>query len=85
MPPEIALDYDRLADMIAARLSAAPPTRWLDTPAAAAHLGVSKSTLERWRSQGRSGSPPYSVIGDAAVRYDIHALDKWAESKAVKS
>ncbi|MEM6257628.1 MAG: helix-turn-helix domain-containing protein [Planctomycetota bacterium] len=77
----IDFDFDRLADMIAARLADAPPTRWLDTSAAAAHLGVSKSTLERWRSQSKG--PAYSVLGDSAVRYDVRVLDAWAQSRVV--
>ena len=80
--PHTTINYDRLADLIVAKLSSHPPASWLDTKAAASYLRLSASTLERYRSQ--SEGPPYSRVGDSAVRYRVTDLDAWAESKSVR-
>ena len=50
-------------------------TRWLRTKDAAAHIGLSKSTLEKLRVTG--GGPEYSSLGRVVV-YRVEALDAWA-------
>jgi predicted DNA-binding transcriptional regulator AlpA len=47
---------------------------YLNTPQAAAYLGLSESLLEKRRCTG--GGPPYSKIGKA-VRYLRDDLDVW--------
>ena len=47
-------------------------TRYMDTVAAAAYLGLSRQTLERWRLDMRG--PTYIKVG-RAVRYSLRDLD----------
>jgi len=47
----------------------------LDTPQAAAYLGVEPSTLEVWRSTGRYALE-FEKVG-RKVRYRKSALDRW--------
>ena len=54
----------------------------LKTPEAAAHVGLSKPTLERFRITGEG--PRYCKLG-GAVRYRIADLDAWLESRVVCS
>jgi predicted DNA-binding transcriptional regulator AlpA len=51
------------------------PSRRIRTKAAAEHVGLSASTLEKDRHTGRLGIP-YLKIGGAVV-YDTAALDEW--------
>lgn len=81
-PPELrALLADALGDAVGALRDASPPTAAPDRPAlgyvsnreAARQLGVSKSTLARWRADRLL---PYSKIGERvfyAVE-DVRAL-----------
>jgi predicted DNA-binding transcriptional regulator AlpA len=42
---------------------------------AAAHIGISKKTLQRWRKAGKG--PPCTVIAASIVRYRQSAVDAW--------
>ena len=53
-------------------------TVWLNTPKAAAYLGLSGSTLAKMRVYG--GGPPFGKFG-SAVRYKLADLDDWTASK----
>jgi predicted DNA-binding transcriptional regulator AlpA len=58
-------------------------TRMLvDTIGAAAHLGLSPSTLEKLRVSGRG--PQYLKLG-RAVRYRLDDLARWADERVVRS
>ena len=54
----------------------------LDTRAAARHVGLSKSTLEKLRVFG--GGPRYLKLG-TAVRYRTEDLDAWLAARIVSS
>lgn len=56
--------------------SRAGETRYMDTVAAAAYLGLSKQTLERWRFDKEG--PAYVKVG-RAVRYSLHDLDAFMD------
>lgn len=53
----------------------------LDTPAAARLLGLSSSTLEKWRFFRDPDAPPVIRIG-RTVRYDRRVLEAWITAKA---
>jgi hypothetical protein len=61
----------------------APPQVWLRTPEAATHLGLSVSTLTKWRMQTSKG-PPFAKAG-ASVRYSLRDLDAWLAARRVTS
>jgi predicted DNA-binding transcriptional regulator AlpA len=42
---------------------------------AAAHIGVSKKTLQRWRKDGKG--PAYTTIAASIIRYRKSAVDEW--------
>jgi predicted DNA-binding transcriptional regulator AlpA len=50
--------------------------RLLTVRAAAAHLTLSKSTLDKLRLTG--GGPPFMKLGSRRVVYDLDELDAWA-------
>ena len=52
--------------------------RRLRTPEAAKYLGLSKSTLEKYRLTG--GGPRYAKLGKI-VTYDPAELDAWADAR----
>ena len=52
----------------------------LDTTAAAARIGLSRSTLEKLRVYG--GGPPYLKLG-RLVRYRVTDLDAWLAERMV--
>ena len=54
----------------------------LNTIEAARYLGLSKPTLERFRTLG--GGPKYAKLG-SSVRYRKADLDAWLESRLVRS
>lgn len=54
--------------------------RLLDTPQAAAYLGVQPSTLKTWRTRG--GGPVASRVGGRAVRYRVCDLDEFVRAEA---
>ena len=53
--------------------------RVLRTPEAAAYIGLSPSTLEKYRLAGHG--PRFVRLGDRAVGYDIRDLDAWVEQQ----
>ena len=55
---------------------------WLRAPAAAAHLGLGVSTLNKLRLTG--GGPRFAKLG-AVVVYDIDDLNAWAADRKVRS
>lgn len=71
--------------------SAAPPSlsgnaggnRLLDVRAAAAWLGLSKSTLDKLRCSG--GGPPFIRPTSRAIRYDVGDLDAFARDRRHRS
>lgn len=56
-----------------------PETRYIGIAAAAAYLGLSKSTLYKLAAPARAAIPTYKVGG--SVRFDREELDRWMESK----
>jgi predicted DNA-binding transcriptional regulator AlpA len=52
--------------------------RKLRTPETSRYLGVSQSTLAKWRLYGRG--PPYSKLGSIVV-YDIDDLNEFAAAR----
>ncbi|AGA90541.1 hypothetical protein Thimo_1769 [Thioflavicoccus mobilis 8321] len=52
-----------------------PARRLATEKEAAAFLNVSPRTLQAWRVRG--GGPEYVKLGNAAVRYDPAALDRF--------
>ena len=56
--------------------------RWLRVKAAAAHLKLGVSTMNKWRLTG--GGPPFSRLGTIIV-YDVADLDAWASARRVRS
>ena len=57
-------------------------TTYLDTRAAAAHLGLSPRTLDRYRVSGEG--PEFYKLG-TRVRYRLADLEAWAESRRRRS
>lgn len=55
----------------------------LDQNGAAALIGMSARSLERWRQQRKPGSPPYIKLSERAVRYSRRALLQWLAEKTV--
>ena len=51
------------------------PVKRLRTEAAAEYLGISPSTLQKYRVYG--GGPKYLKIGAKVVVYDVAELDAW--------
>jgi predicted DNA-binding transcriptional regulator AlpA len=58
--------------------------RKMRTLDAARYLGVSKSTLAKWRCQASSG-PPYIKLGPRMVAYDQVELDEWMKGRSRRS
>jgi len=56
---------------------------FLQTPAAAARLGLAASTLEKMRVRG--DGPPYLRLSPRRVVYDAEKLVSWARSMEFKS
>lgn len=59
-----------------------PPPILLNVREAAARLGLSKSTLDKWRCAGKG--PPYVKSTDRAVRYDPEDLDGWIAARKTR-
>jgi excisionase family DNA binding protein len=55
--------------------------KYLDTPEAAAFLGLSPGTLMVWRSTKRYEIPYYKIGG--LVRYEEQDLINWVESRKI--
>jgi predicted DNA-binding transcriptional regulator AlpA len=66
-----------------AALSPKPQTRVLRTPAAAEYVGLSDSTLEKFRLTGEG--PQFVRIGVRAVGYRIEDLDAWLSERVRRS
>jgi predicted DNA-binding transcriptional regulator AlpA len=66
-----------------AALSPKPQTRVLRTPAAAEYVGLSDSTLEKFRLTGEG--PQFVRIGVRAVGYRIEDLDAWLSARVRRS
>jgi predicted DNA-binding transcriptional regulator AlpA len=66
-----------------AALSPKPQTRVLRTPAAAEYVGLSDSTLEKFRLTG--DGPKFVRIGVRAVGYRIEDLDAWLAERVRRS
>jgi len=58
---------------------ATPAPLLLNVREAAARLGLSKSTLDKWRCVGKG--PRYVKSTDRAVRYDPADLDAWIAAR----
>jgi excisionase family DNA binding protein len=83
----IDLLAERVAARVLERLNVQPASQpapqpvarqWLDTDAAAEHLGMKSRTLVAWRERGRG--PAYHRVG-GRVRYRRDELDAFARSK----
>jgi excisionase family DNA binding protein len=59
-----------------------PAKPFLTTKEAAAWLGLTRNTLEKWRVQG--GGPPYRKHG-RYVRYHLDDLVEWSEASKRRS
>ena len=55
-----------------------PTKRLMRTPAAAEYIGLSESTVEKFRMTGRG--PVYQKAGPKIVVYRIEDLDAWLEA-----
>lgn len=51
--------------------------------AAAAYLGLSKSTLAKMRLRG--DGPPFAKLGSRVVVYDTRDLDTWVNERKLRS
>lgn len=60
-----------------------PAPLLLNVREAAARLGLSKSTLDKWRCAGKG--PQYIKSTDRAVRYDPADLDAWIAARRRRS
>jgi predicted DNA-binding transcriptional regulator AlpA len=60
-----------------------PQTRVLRTPATAEYVGLSRSTLEKFRLTGEG--PKFVRIGARAVGYRIEDLDTWLSERVRQS
>jgi hypothetical protein len=56
---------------------------FLQTPDAAARLGLAASTLEKMRVRGNG--PPYLRLSPRRVVYDADRLDAWAKGREFTS
>ncbi len=53
---------------------------------AAAFLGISVRTLQRWRTEPpRGGAPQFYKFGRRRVAYRLSTLSRWAETRAFGS
>jgi hypothetical protein len=59
-----------------------PIGTWLDTTAAARHLGREPGTLRGWRSIGKG--PPFHVVSGQFVRYHIDDLEAFKGRQTAK-
>jgi predicted DNA-binding transcriptional regulator AlpA len=66
-----------------AALSPKPQTRVLRTPATAEYVGLSRSTIEKFRLTGQG--PKFVRIGVRAVGYRVEDLDAWLAERVRQS
>ena len=59
-----------------------PRLELLNTSDAADYLGVSRGTLEHWRTENPPKGPPFVRLG-FQVRYRLTDLHQWIESSVV--
>ena len=57
--------------------------RLLEVPEAAEYLGLSKSTLDKWRCYGEG--PKFIKMGSRAIRYRLSDLDDYIASRQSSS
>lgn len=57
---------------------------YVDTPTAAGLLGLSRSSLEKYRHYQDPNGPPFAVFGRGSIRYHVPSLLEWAESRTVR-
>ena len=57
--------------------------RKMRPPEAAHYLGISESSLAKWRCSGTG--PPYMKLGERVVVYDQSQLDSWLQSRSRRS
>lgn len=56
---------------------------YVDTPTAAKLLGLSRSSLEKYRFYRDPSGPPYAVFGRGSIRYHTPSLLEWAAGRTV--
>ncbi|MFU1477008.1 hypothetical protein ACM25N_04615 [Roseovarius sp. C7] len=56
---------------------------YVDTPTAASLLGLSRSSLEKYRHYHDPKGPPFVVFGRGAIRYHVPSLLDWATSRTI--
>lgn len=56
---------------------------YINTPTAAAVLGLSRSSLEKYRHFHDPKGPPFVVFGRGAIRYHVPSLLEWAEARTI--
>jgi predicted DNA-binding transcriptional regulator AlpA len=57
---------------------------YLDTEGAAKLLGLSRSSLEKYRHYQKEDGPPYVIFGRSAIRYHTPTLLEWAQERTVQ-
>ena len=57
---------------------------YVDTRTAAGLLGLSRSSLEKYRHYRDPKGPPFVIFGRSSIRYHVPSLLDWAESRTVK-
>lgn len=57
---------------------------YIDTQTAANLLGISRSSLEKYRHFHDRKGPPYVIFGRGAIRYHTPSLLEWAEGRTVR-
>lgn len=57
--------------------------RVLRDPDAATFLGITRSTLTKWRVAGRG--PRFIRLGSRAIGYDLRDLEEWIEENKATS
>jgi hypothetical protein len=60
-----------------------PETVYLQTPAAAARLGLAPATLEKMRVRG--DGPPFCRWSRRRIVYAVAAIDQWAREREHRS
>lgn len=62
------------------------PEPFVSEREAAAFLGVSVRSLQRWRTEPpKGGAPPFYKLGAKRVAYRLSDLSRWAESRCFGS
>jgi hypothetical protein len=80
----VVVETDELARLVEAAVSRAvggaqdTPAGWLDTDAAATHLGLTEPSLRSMRQRGEG--PEATTFPNGRVRFAVADLDAWARS-----